>query len=120
MVMFSDVIQNSSRCDECESETRSQFNNFVIIVSSTVGGFCLLCLTFTSMCICLCCVRYKKQRHRQNSISVAVDQGAGIDLQKEPVYDTIDPAYDVIRDTGLVGETKFAMNDAYSVWQKYD
>ena len=66
------------------------------------------------MCMCLCCVRYKKQRHRQNSISAAVDQRAAI--EKEPVYDNIDPAYEVISDTGLGGEIKLAVtvNDAYN------
>ena len=119
--LFSDVLQNSSRCHECKHEVHSQFSNFVIIISSTVGGVCLLCFTFTSMCMCLCCVRYKKQRHRQNSISAAVDQGAGIEKDPvydtiDPVYDTIDPAYEVISDTGLGGEIKLTvtMNDAYN------
>ena len=64
--------------------------------------------------MCLCCVMYKKRRHRQNRLSVAVDQGTS--RETEPVYDTIDPAYDVISDTGLGGEIKLTvtMNDAYN------
>ena len=53
--------------------------------------------------MCICCVRYKKQRCRHDSFSMAIDQGAGI--KKEPVYDTIGPAYEVIG-TGLGGEIK--------------
>ena len=47
---------------------------------------------------------------------MAVDQGASIDSQKEPVNDTIDSAYDVISDTGLGGEIKLTLirNDGYN------
>ena len=65
------------------------------------------------MCMCICWVRYKKRRHRQNSISVAINKGG---IEKEPVYDTVDPAYEVISDTGLGEEIKLTVirNDAYN------